>query len=388
MDNASPQVVSKQELRALAEDHGFPALSILFPTVVAAVETSENSLHLKNLVAEAEERLEASEITKAEVSQLLSPLHELLDDGDFWMHQSKGLAIFRGPEVLRILKLGFEVDETFRLGDRFYIKPLFEGLGEAGTFYILALSQGSIRLLRANKEAEAEEVDLSALGVPLNLDEALKWDDLPERAMPDDPGARPGSGISPMHGGTRGDQKDDQIRRFFQAFEPGISKLLLQAGAPLVLAGVEYLHPVYRAVSGYKHIVEKGVEGNPEGLRPDELAEKAWPLVQPVLRRPLMEAFDRYGVLQARGRASRDLEHALKAAHEGRVESLFILKGEEVMGRYDVTAGALRAGADDAHAVDLLDLAASQTLLQGGDVFLVDPPDMPSESVIAAVYRY
>ncbi len=45
--------------------------------------------------------------------------------------------------MIRHFKLGFEVEETLRIGDRFYTKPLLEGLSESGTFYIFALSGGA-----------------------------------------------------------------------------------------------------------------------------------------------------------------------------------------------------------------------------------------------------
>jgi len=41
--------------------------------------------------------------------------------------------------------------------------------------------------------------------------------------------------------------------------------------APLVLAGVEYLFPIYQEANTYPDLVEEGITGNPENLKPEEL---------------------------------------------------------------------------------------------------------------------
>jgi hypothetical protein len=383
---AEATILSREELKTLAQVEGTPAVSIYFPTVKAAVESHENSLHLKNLLAEADERLGA-DLRRPQVEDLLAPARELLDDTDFWLHQERGLALFRSQDFFRYYKLPFEVEESVTVQDRLYTKPLLSGLTESGTFYILGLALGGIRLLRCDAVG-AEEIDLANEGIPLNLDQALRWDDLPDRATPDSPGATAGSGVSPHHGRSTGDERGDQIRRFFQAIDPAISKILLREHAPLVLAGVEHERARYRQISSYRRILNEGVDGNPEGLRAEELREKAWPAARTELRKPLLEAFERYGTLQARGQASCDLEHCLTAARDGRVETLFLLKGAEQRGRFDETVGSIRAGADDSRAVDLLDVAANQTLLTGGEVYLVDPAEMPCDGDVAAIYRY
>ncbi|MEA2498622.1 MAG: hypothetical protein QOH26_1027 [Actinomycetota bacterium] len=387
MADGSVTMLSKEELKGLAQVDAFPSVSIYFPTVKAAVESQENSLHLKNLLSEAEERLLASNLRRPEVDRLLKPARELLDDTQFWLHQRHGFALFLSADFFRYYELPFEVQPRLSVQSGFHITPLSTGLTETGHFYILALAMGGIRLLRCDT-VTAEEIDLSVHDIPLNLDEALRWDDLPQRATPESPVARPGSGITPMHGQTIKEERDEQIQRFFKSIQPTITKILMAEHAPLVLAGVEYERGLYRRISDYPNVLENGINGNPEGLRPDELREKALPLVSSVLRQPQMDAYERYGVLQARGQASCDLEHCLKAAYEGRVDSLFILKGAQAHGRFDDTMLTIHSRPDDGNAVDLLDLAASRTLLTGGDVYVVDSPDMPCEGDIAAVYRY
>jgi release factor family 3 len=83
---------------------------------------------------------------------------------------------------------------------------------------------------------------------------------------------------------------DDPIIEYFRTLDAALHETLREERAPLVLAGVEYLWPLYRAANTYPHLTEGGVAGNPHGLRPDELHEKAWKLVEPYFARPEREA--------------------------------------------------------------------------------------------------
>src|SRR5687767_7735657 len=54
------------------------------------------------------------------------------------------------------------------------------------------------------------------------------------------------------------------------------------ASAPMVLAAVEHLVPVWRHASTYPHLVDETLAGNPEGLGSHELHAGAWAVVEPL----------------------------------------------------------------------------------------------------------
>ena len=95
------------------------------------------------------------------------------------------------------------------------------------------------------------------------------------------------------HGARAGDDKEE-LREFFRLVDKGVRALLRDEHAPLVLAGVDYLFPLYRESNTYSHLVEGGVAGNPEGKRPEELLERAWTVVEPSFRKAREEAARRY----------------------------------------------------------------------------------------------
>jgi hypothetical protein len=396
------EVVDRDDLRMLLQHEASPAASLFHPTERATFEPEQNTLRLKNLVSQAHDSLAERGLRRPQIEELLAPLNELLGDGEFWRHQLDGLAVYRSPELFRFYRLPFAVDERVVVGDRFYVKPLLPALAAEGHFYVLALSQNSVRLLRATHYS-IEEVSLDDLGIPRSLAEALQYDDIEKGALQHRPSARPGAtgrsqaadrsgrgGRHIFHGHGPGDEdaKND-ILRFFQGVDRGITRLLGADQTPVMLAGVEYLHPLFRQASSYRHIVDTGIEGNPEQLSAAQLHERAWPLIEPLFKAPTERARAKFAAQIGTGLASADLGEILRAAHDGRVESLFVERGREIWGRYDPAGGELKLGGRPAPAEpDLLDLASKETLLRRGDVFLLDRNDMPAEDPIAAVFRF
>ncbi len=395
--------ITRGDLNFLLQPRPGPTVSIYHPTEPAAVEPETNSLHLKNLLAQASEELLRQNVRRPDVDGLLQPARDLLDDKNFWRHQQRGLAVFCAKDFFRYFRLPFTVEERVNIGDGAYVKPLLPALTLEGHFFVLALSQNTTRLFRAT-QTSIEEIDLEPFGMPTSLEEALRYDDLQKPDESHHPVTGPGrgaEGLSPtgeapgqrrhaFHGhGADVERHDTQIRRFFQVLEDGVFKALRDENAPLLLAGVEYLHPIFRDVARYKPILEKGVFGNPEGLRAEELHTRAWEVVQPHFRGRIREAKERWFAGFGRGTASCTPEEVLQAAQHGRVAALFARRNAEIWGVFNPADGSVEAHAERQIAdVDLVDLACRKTLETSGDVFVVEEADMPCDGDLAALFRY
>jgi hypothetical protein len=156
-----------------------------------------------------------------------------------------------------------------------------------------------------------------------------------------------------------------------------------------VLAGVEYLFPLYEQANTYPHLLDEGIAGNPEELTPEELHARAWPLVQPTFMEAQEEAAARYSQLVGTGQATADVREAVLAAHRGRIDVLFVALGIQVWGKFDPSTVTIHMHEDAQPGdEDLLDLAAIQTILKGGTVYAVEPGQVPDDAPLAAVFRY
>ncbi len=193
-----------------------------------------------------------------------------------------------------------------------------------------------------------------------------------------------------FHGhGVVSEKDKEDILRFFQKVDRGLQDVLKDEQSPLVLAGVEYLLPIYAEANTYWHLLSQGVEGNPEVLSLEELHERAWTIVQPHFQEAQLEAIAQYEQLVGTEQASHDIRTIVPAAHYGRVDTLFVAVGQQHWGTFDPQTDTIDIhGEEEPGDEDLLDLAAVQTLLHGGKVYALEPAKVPDGVPLAAVFRY
>ncbi len=379
---------TREEIQNLLQTPGRPCVSIYMPTIRAGAETQQNPIRLKNLLRRVQERLEETGMKDTAAAELMAPVRELVDDQTFWQQQADGLAIFRSPEVLKTFRLPTTLDENAVVENRFHLKPLFSLVNGDGRFYVLALSINSLRLIAASRHS-AEELELP--GVPQSLAEALgklTWDNEQLQPRPNPKIAR--AGIYHGHG-NREQTLKPEILQYFNLADKALQKYM-DRDAPVVLAGVEYLLPRYKYTTEHPKVLEEGLTGNADLLSAQELRDAAWEIVEPYFLEDRRKAAERYGDLSGSGRSSSSYQDILPAAHDGRIDTLFVARGVRLWGSYDVQKREVRLEEDQDtqrnHSEDLLDLAAVQTFLNGGTVYAVPQQEIPDGQAMAAIFRY
>jgi hypothetical protein len=359
-------------LDALTEESTGPCVSLFLPTHAVSNHTDADRILLKNLRTEAHDALLARGVRRTDADDLLEPVDALLEDDGFWPFLSEGLAIFCGPGYQAHYRLPVRFEPSARVSHRYVVKPLFPLFSDDGNFAILALSRNEIRLFEGSRHA-VHEVQLKDM--PESMSSALRIRHRPN--------------LSPS-GPLQGQEgQKEKYRLYFLQVDRALRPWLTSHGCPLVLAGVDHLLPIYRSASHYRQIVAGGIHGNPEQLRPEELHEKAWPLVASHFAAPRHHALAKYQSLIGTGRTSQDLKEVLNAALDGRVEALFVRTSAEVFGKYDyATRTATILPGDEPGGVDLVARAARLAHATGASVFAGEPPDVPDVPAVAAVLRF
>jgi hypothetical protein len=358
----------------------------------AGVDTLQNPVRCKNLLRQAEARLLAGGLRVSEVQTLLAPVSRLLADYAFWQHQSEGLALFVAPDVFRVYRLPLALTDLVVVSKRFHIKPLVPLLSGDGPFYILAVSQNQVRLLACTRYS-VYPVPLP--NAPTSLAEALQYTN-PERQLQfhtkTPPFARPGTGerAAIFFGtGAAADDPKNALVEYLRQVDRGLIEVVQHAHVPVVLAGVEYLLPLYKAVTAHATVVAPSLMGNPDGLPAETLHERAWPLVEPRFRQAQEGAAARYRRYAGTGRTASDLTEAVLAAAHGRVETVFVAVGVQCWGIFDLAMQAIQVVSEDTpEAEALLDCAALYTFLNRGTVYAVPPDQVPAPAPLAALLRY
>ena len=385
-------ILKQKDLQQLIETSGKWCVSLYMPTHRVGRERQQDPIRLKNLIARAQEKLLESGLRRPEVQELMRPAEGLLRDNDFWRYQSDGLAVFLSPDSFRTYRLPSRFDEVVVIANNFHIKPLLPLLNTDGKFYILALSMNEIRLFLGTRQT-IDEADLGE--IPTNLQEAL-WMDDPEKHMDFHTGTgstnKEGARQAIFHGhGAKEAKEKKNILRFFQYVDQGLNDLLEEKEIPMLLAGVDYLLPIYREANTYTGLLDETLKGNPEEYDGKELHKLAWDLIQSIFEEEQKQALRQFEQLHGQGNelASVDLKAVVKAANFGRVETLFVPLGVQRWGRYDAQQNKVIL---DKHPKpeneDLLDFASVHTLFNSGKVYVVQAEKLPGKGELAAILRY
>ena len=386
-EDGQVNTLSHDEIKTLLEKHQGLCISIFMPAFRTGVESQQNQIRFKNLLRSAEEKLLAGGLRPQEIKTLLEPAQALPGNVLFWRRQSDGLALFISADLFRCYCLPEAFAELIVVADRFHVKPLLPLLGGDNRFYLLALSQKEVRLLEGTGK-NIREIELES--VPGSLAEALQYDELGKQIR-FRAGAAGGGDHSTMvsgHGAELDDAKDNLLK-YFRLIDRGLHDLLRDERAPLVLAGVDYLFPIYREANTYPRLIEEGIPGNPQGISAETLYQAALKIVNPYFQKAGHDAVAQYRQSLGTGLASADSREIVPAAHHGRVGLLLIASGSQQWGTYDWGSGAVqRHEAAGTASEDLLEIAAIQTFLNGGTVFTLSPEKMPDKSDLAAVFRY
>lgn len=386
-------LLSVDELKSLVDQSPAICVSIYMPIARIGAEIQQNPIRFKNLIREAETKLAELGADKKEIQEMLEPVQAELDQESFWENQNHLLAIFIASGFFRYYRLPLEFEELVVVADTFHLKPLIPLLAGDGLFYILALSQEDVRLIECTRSS-ATEVEVENL--PKNLDEALLYEETAKagqyRISTSKGGTRnsyPQAGSFHGQGSPDRDKHQEDILQFFHLVDQAVAGHLNGKKAPLVLAGVEYLLPLYRKTNNYPHLVAEGLTGSPKVLDAEALQAQALEIVEPLFMEAQEQALARYSELSNSQQTSTDLKEAVSGAYFGRIDQLVVALGVQKWGSFNPETSTVQVHSEaEVGDEDLLNAAAIQTLLKGGSVYAVPPEKVPGESELAAIFRY
>ncbi|HKU87041.1 MAG TPA: hypothetical protein VJV77_11970 [Casimicrobiaceae bacterium] len=362
--------------------HEGPCLSLYQPTHRNHPDNQQDPIRFRNLL-----RSLAARLHRDDVQALLAPLQALGEDHAFWNHTLEGLAVLRSRSMFRVYRLQRSVQELAIVADSFHTKPLLRFLQSADRYQILALSREHARMFEGNRDALAE-IELAS-GVPASIDEVTMDAGDRERANrvygPATPGGTTRHGTDGMENVAH-----NETTRFFRAVDRAVITHHSQPSRlPLLLAALPEHHHLFRAISRNPFLQDVAVDVYPDDLSIDALRERAWQLLLPTYLAQLARLTDAYHANAARGTGSDHVAAVATAARNGRVATVLIEADRQVPGRIDAQTGAVtRAEATESTGDDLLDDIGEYVLRTGGDAVVVPAERMPTQTGLAAIYRY
>jgi Bacterial archaeo-eukaryotic release factor family 3 len=378
--------MKREELRSLVGKQNGHCISIYLPTPRAGAETRQDPIRLKDLLCEAEQRLLAQGLWGTKVHELLKPAQQLLDQECIWQRQSDGLALFLTHDFFRHYSLPLRFPKLAVVTNSFHLKPLLRYFTSDDQFYLLALSQNRVRVFQGSRYSLNE---IFPKGMPVSLADGLR--EVETQKIFQFHASEPAGGIrSVVFHGQVGEVEvhKDRLRHFFRQIDACLHDLLRDEHAPLILAGAEYLHPIYRLVNTYPHRLIEGIHGDTEQIPLEQLHKQAWTIVQSHYRRARRDAEELYWELTGTGKTTIRVSEAVVAAEHGRIATLFVQVNVESWRSFDAERNTLTIHTDAQPGdEDLIELTALRTLATDGTVFAVPRDQMPDISPVAAIFR-
>lgn len=391
-------------LRSLAAHRGWPLITLYLHTHRTTAEKDQDRIRLKNLLRDVCDDLAATGMPRTETAALCEPARSLLDRDEFWRETSEGLAIFVAEDLTEIMKLDTPVPELGLAGDRFGLRPLLVARHQERDFFALALSKNGCRLFRGDGES-IEQVALE--DVPASLADETKYDQREESlqfSTVPGPQAVAGTGRAQGmfhgHGGEKDVEKTD-LERYLRKVERAVAKQIAhEESVPLVLMGVEYAIATYRALDTSRAVAGQ-VTGATEELAPHQIHAAALAELAPHFAGRVDSVLAELAAKEGTGLVETGIERIAQAALGGRVRTLLVGEGLGPFGVVDRNTSGVRVVTVDTPRClraeplpeiadecgwDLVDLAAAETILHGGDVIAVGP-DRAIDGAIALL-RY
>jgi hypothetical protein len=145
------------KLKELKDIISESCVTIILNTHRTSPDNKKDSLRLKNLIKEAEERLYADE-SKRDAKQLVERLEELESEIDH-SHNLESLVLFVNEDIAEYTRLPIAVEERVVIDHTFATRDLVRALHLETNYYVLVLSQQKVRLLEAFNDKVVSEID-------------------------------------------------------------------------------------------------------------------------------------------------------------------------------------------------------------------------------------
>lgn len=375
-------MITREDILNLASKEQNVCISIFLPTHKMGEEVQQDPIRLKNLLSKATDQLKEYEVKQRKIEKLLEEPRKLLDKPSFWRHNDKGLALFISEDEFEYYRIPHSFKERVMVEDHFLITPLIPMISKEGSFCVLALSQKNVRLLKCTR-ADVEEIELQ--DAPTTMDEFKKFDVFEKNLK-----AAGSTGSENMfHGWGDGSVETDYVKNYLKTIENDVTGILRKRNDPLILAGIDEAIAEYRKVNHYSRLMDQTIAGNPDPKSDEEIKDEGWNIIESYFLKDMYDDIERFGHLSGSDKQSDNLTQIVEAAYYGKVDSLFVPIGEHSWGWFDIERDVVHHSKGPKNGEhDLINMAAIKTLTQSGNVYALDKDEMPSDSSIAAIFRY
>ena len=277
--NVQYRIPDAAERTQLAAFRGERCLTIYVPSTELGSNADANRITLKNHLRAAKTALIGAGASASEANRVLRPAYKLMQGHTFWAPRRDGLALFMHQDFFRACHLpANDTPQLLAVDSGFNLEPLEAVLRSNRAYLVLTLDHRDVRLYEGDRFF-AREVQLK--GMPADMEQTLRIDEYPSvRELHDVAPAYMGKGSEGYHSQYNVTEVDKtMLADFFRLLDRRLHRYLMSRRLPLILAGVDYLLPIYRGINTYPYVWPDAISGSMRRASPEIIRDRAWALI-------------------------------------------------------------------------------------------------------------
>ncbi|MEK2477325.1 chemotaxis protein [Streptomyces noursei] len=367
--------LSPAELAKLRRQRPYPAVSVLMPTHRREPDNAQDPVLLRNMLAEAKDRLQADpDVSRERRIDVIEQLDKAASEVDL-THAEEGMVLFAAPGEHQVWSLGRTVPARVVLSDTFLTRNLVAAHAAEHPFWVLAVSADHVSLWSGALD-RLTEVRRGAFPLTRSLVDPDPEDQLQVGEVPST-------------------FRDEHTRKFLREADTALATVLKADPRPLYVVGkaaalslLDDAGTVMRGGTGTKVTVTQVPQAGLAAGPPESL----WQAVRPYAeKRAEAEVADVLAELdRARGRRAfaAGLDEIRQNAETGRVALLAVEENYRETVR-DTGGHLMPAASGERDAVDdIVDSIVERSLDTGAEVRFVPDGVLAEVGGIAGTLRY
>jgi hypothetical protein len=363
-----------------------PCLSLYMPTHRLFTDESKDVIVYTQLVKEALSSLGKLQET-SRFKDLEKTLLNLATDHEFWRNQKDGMALFATEDTIIIYQAQTNFKPFTVIADSFHIKPLFSYFQHQEQFHLLALEAEKFEVYQGNIH------HLESLAFPFDskvtLSEVLGSQQTDHDQTNKSYGGTFVGSTLHGHGGKKDDTAIDREKYFRYVDRFVYEHFSKHHPLPLILVTPKDHQFTFRSAAKNPHMLESMIDGSFQTIINTHLLVELTKIANLRFDKHLQRMIQTYQNQRHLLLSSDGLETVAKALMEGRVSHLFIEKDHVIPGHLNLTQQKVMYwDLNEPHTDDVLDDMLQLAMTKGTSVYLLDKSKMPTQSGVAANFRY
>lgn len=293
-------MVLKDIIQKLGKETNTLCVTISFNTHRTHPDNENDSIRLKNLLTQAEERV-TQEYPEEEVAELLKKMRAVQATIDA-NYNLDSLHIFLSNKTQEVVRLPQAVAEnSVQVAKTFALRPLIKAYSRSASYLIMLLSQGGAQVYEAMNDGVIKEIENDDFPFPehtLNMT-------FPDKKS--DP-----------------NYQDNLIREYFNKVDKAFLKIHKNTDLKCVVVSTTDNYSMLTQVADNSAAYYGQVNVDYNNSAPHQLAQQSWELVRDVQQKLKKEAIAEAKEAVAQGKVQTDLQEIYQSAIDGRGDLLIV----------------------------------------------------------------